>query len=438
MSSLINFRPAKRISYLLQLLLVISCTMIGKPKLLWFDATANFQRFSFPDSITFYLDIAQSIGFTDIVLDVKPITGEVLFRSKVAPQMKEWKGFTRPDSFDFVGTFIRESKKRNLRIHASLNIFVAGHNFIDRGIVYSSHPEWSSIVYTDTGFYPITAVKKKYSAMTNPANRDIQLHELAVLKELTANYQFDGIILDRVRYDGICADFSHLSRSLFERHIGTKLSKFPDDIFSWRKDSSGASQIFEGKYFRQWIEWRSTVIKNFMIEARKVIKKINPHISFGDYTGSWYPLYYEMGVNWASTKYDPSKTYSWAAPGYRNTGYAELLDLYTSGNYYFEVTKNELLQKQTDVKTESGRNGKKEYWYSVEGSCEITREVIQGAVPIFGGLYVEQYADHPDQFVKAVAMCLKKSDGLMIFDIVHIINYQWWDILAKGIQLGEQ
>ena len=30
-------------------------------------------------------------------------------------------------------------------------------------------------------------------------------------------------------------------------------------------------------------------------------------------------------------------------------------------------------------------------------------------------------------------MNLKESDGLMIFDIVHIINRNWWDALKEAV-----
>lgn len=45
-----------------------------------------------------------------------------------------------------------------------------------------------------------------------------------------------------------------------------------------------------------------------------------------------------MGVNFASNKYDPSKDFSWATPEYGSYGYAELIDLYTTGNYYVDIT----------------------------------------------------------------------------------------------------
>lgn len=404
----------------------------AQTKLLWFDATANFQRFSYPDSIKYYLDKTKEAGFTDIALDVKPITGEVLYKSSFAPQMTEWGGFSRGDSLDFVNFFITECKKRGLKIHASLNVFVAGHNYFDRGLAYNGRASWQSYNYTDSGIVPITKLKHKYSAMTNPANREVQLHELSIIKELVENYKgLDGIILDRARYDGIEADFSPLSKELFENFIGEAIKRFPEDIYEWVKDSSGNKQRKEGKYYRQWLLWRAKIIYEFFDEARREVKKINPSISYGDYTGAWYPLYYEVGVNWASKSYDPSAEYDWALPEYRNYGYAGLLDFYTTGCYFFEVTKQEVenLNKEAE-RTEAGMGKGKEYWYSVEGSAEIAMEVIDGAVPVIGGLYVEQYKGHPEQFRRAMKMCLEKTDGLMVFDIVHIINYGWWEYLT--------
>lgn len=414
-----------------------------KPKLIWFDATANFKRLSYKDTICYYLDKVKLAGFTDVVIDVKPITGEVLYKSKLAPQMKEWDGFKRNDSLDFLSFFIIEAHKRRLKIHASLNIFAAGHNFFDRGLVYQDKQSWQSLNYTDSGMVPISKLKHKYSTMINPANSEVQQYEIDILKELVTNFPLlDGIILDRVRYDCIESDFSDLSRTLFESYINSKVENFPQDIFTWSKDDKGKSKIVEGKLHKQWLEWRVSVIYNFLSMAKKEVKKINPGISFGDYTGAWYPTYYEVGVNWASNKYDPSKEYAWATEKYRDFGYAELLDLYTTGCYFFEVTKDEVatLNVEEAKRSEAGMGKGKEPWYSVEGSAELANKVTMKAVPVYGGLYVEQYKERnsAEQFAKAASMCLKMTDGLMIFDIVHLIKYNWWEAMKKGIEEGEK
>ena len=51
---------------------------------------------------------------TALVLDVKGTSSEVVYPSEYAPQVREWKGFTRPD-FDFVGTFVDAAHDAVLR-----------------------------------------------------------------------------------------------------------------------------------------------------------------------------------------------------------------------------------------------------------------------------------------------------------------------------------
>lgn len=111
--------------------------------------------------------------------------------------MKEWKGAKAGD-FDYLGYFIKKGHELGLEIHASLNVFCAGHNYFDRGMVYSGHPEWASMVYTpDKGIIPITEEKHKYGAMINPLNEEYRTHILNVLKEVVTKYpDLDGLMLD--------------------------------------------------------------------------------------------------------------------------------------------------------------------------------------------------------------------------------------------------
>ncbi len=423
------------IKFILSLFIVFHIHQLSaqiKPKFIWFDAVANFERLTSKDSIDHYLRKIKQTGFSDVVIDIKPITGEVLFDSKIAPMMNEWEGISKKENFDLLSYFITVGNKLKLRIHASLNIFVEGHNFYNRGLVFNQKSDWQSINYTDSGFAPITKLKHKYSAMINPANPMVQEYELKVIREVIEKYpKLDGIILDRVRFDGIQADFSPLSLKKFEEYINQKIEKIPDDIYRWEKDSTGKIIKIEGKLYKKWLEWRTFVIYDFMKKCRELVKSINSEISFGVYAGAWYPVYYEVGVNWASKNYDPSKEYNWATENYKNYGYAEVLDLFLAGCYFFEVTKDEVMKlNETNInRNEAAMGNEKEFWYSVEGSAEIAKRVIMNAVPIIGGLYVEQYKDHPEQFRRAIKMCLEKTDGLMIFDLVHLINYNFWSIL---------
>lgn len=105
---------------------------------MWLDCSANFQRFSYPNSIRFYVDKCHEAGITHLVLDIKDNTGEVLYPSKYAAQKKNWKNFDRPD-FDFIGTFIEAAHAHNMVIFAGMNIFADGQNIVKRGAIFDKH-----------------------------------------------------------------------------------------------------------------------------------------------------------------------------------------------------------------------------------------------------------------------------------------------------------
>ena len=433
---MIKIRP---IHFLVSFCLLFSLNVSAqhpRKNILYFDATANFKRFATKDSIAFYLSKSKEVGVTDVVIDLKPISGEVLYPSKIAPVMTDWDGFKKPADFDFLTECIYQAHQLGMTVHASINIFVGGHNLLNRGLVYSdpSKKAWQSINYQAAGMVAIIELKKKYSVMLNPAREDVTQYELSILKELITMYpQLDGIVLDRVRYDGIETDFSQESKAAFEKFIGKQVKNFPEDIFTYSK--AATAERIPGPLYKQWLEWRVKVIYDFFYLAKTQLKQINPKLSFGDYTGSWYPTYYEVGVNWASKDYDPSKDYNWASSSYKNYGYAELLDLYTTGSYYYEVSKAEAKKIDTlkVVRTEAGQGKGGEDWYTVEGSAEMAMKITKGKVPVYAGLYVDQYKGHPEQFVKALKMCREKSNGAMIFDIVHIIQMGWWEELKQGL-----
>lgn len=407
-----------------------------KPALMWFDAEANFERFSHKDSIDYYLQKIKSLGFTHAIVDIRPITGEVLYKSDLAPQMREWKGVKAGD-FDYLGYFIKKGHELGLEVHASLNVFCAGHNYFDRGMVYNGHPEWASMVYTpDKGIIPITEEKQKYGAMINPLNEAYRTHILNVMKEIVTKYpDIDGLMLDRVRYDGISADFSDLSRQQFEAYIKQKIKRFPDDIFTWQKNASGKYIPQPGKYLKKWLEWRTKNITDFMALARQEVKAANPNVSFGTYTGAWYPSYYEVGVNFASNLYDPSADFEWATPDYKNYGYANLIDLYATGNYYTDITLDEYKKTNHSVWNETDSQAQSGTWYCVEGSCRHLRHILKGH-PFLGGVLVDQFYNHPSKLSESIEMNLRQSDGLMVFDIVHIISKNLWKEIEEGMRNG--
>lgn len=436
----------KKIVFLIAVLFAVSAVSCAAKKkvisekkrtAMWIDGEANFARFSNPDSIDYYVTKLKSLGFTDLVVDIRPITGEVLYESAYAPRMLDWQGAKRSKNLDYLGRFIKKGHELGMTVQANLNVFVAGHNYFDRGEIYSGHPEWATMVYTpEKGIIPITQEKQKYGAMVNPINPEFRKHILNVLKEVVKKYpKLDGIVLDRARYDGISADFSDLSKQKFEEYIGEKVQNFPSDIFTWKKNSDGKYMVERGKYFLKWVEWRTKNIYDFFLQARTEIKSVNPKISFGTYTGAWYPSYYEVGVNFASKNYDPSKDFDWATPDYKNFAYAELLDFYMTGNYYTDISIQEYKKNNNSIWNETDSQAQSGTWYCVEGSCEHLKSILKGN-KFLGGILVDQFYSNPDKISKAIEMNLKESDGLMVFDIVHIITKNLWKEVEEGMIAG--
>lgn len=408
-----------------------------KPALMWFDAEANIRRFSHADSIDYYIDKIADLGFTHAAVCIRPITGYLLYDSELAPKYRGNNDDVNVD-FDYLGKFIEAAHRRGVKVLASMNTFCAGHNYIDKGLVYEGHPEWASrVLDVDRGIIPITEQKNKYGAMVNPINPEYQEYILSVMKEILTKYpEVDGIILDRVRYDGITADFSDLSRREFEKYIGRKVKHFPDDIMKLEKTGDdGKFKVVPGEHYLKWLEWRTKNITDFMARARKAVKDTKPDAIFSTYTGAWYPSYYEVGVNFASNTYDPSKDFEWATPEYKDLGYAELIDLYTTGNYYTDITIEENEKNSNTVWNETDSEGHKGSWYCVEGSCRHLRDIM-GDNDVLGGVLVDQLYFDKSRLPRAIEMNLRASDGLMIFDIVHIINAGLWKEVEEGMRAG--
>ena len=405
-----------------------SCTQEkqqSKPLYMWFDCEGNYATLSHPDSIRYYVSKIHDMGFTDVVVDVKSIMGETLYKSDIAPYMGEWDGVTRPENYDLLGYFIEEGHKLGMRVHGSLNVFAGGHNFFDRGIIYGDHADWQSQVYTEGKIVPISEIKSNYNGMLNPANPEVQEYELAILREFAEKYpDVDGIVFDRVRFDNITSDFSPLSKELFEAYAGTKVANYPDDILRWTQDADGKWDWSQGPLFRKWIEWRASVIKDFVTEAHRQLKEINPRLLIGDYTGAWYPTYYYVGVNWASPNYDTSSKFSWATKKYMNYGYADLMDQMLIGAY----------ASPTRV------YGTTEW--TMQGFCLLAKERTMGACPmVAGGPDVGNW-DAEDKvpqeeenraITASVAACINACDGYFLFDMIHLKKADQWSYVKTGI-----
>ena len=84
---------------------------------------------------------------------------------------------------------------------------------------------------------------------------------------------------------------------------------------------------------------------------------------------------------------------------------------------------------ETDSQAQQGT------WYCVEGSCKHLREILKDN-KFMGGILVDQFYSNPEKLTATIAQNLKDADGLMVFDIVHIVTKNLWKEVEEGMRLG--
>lgn len=115
-------------------------------RILWVDGTANLERCSSAERVEALVARAKRAGFNTIVYDVKPISGQVLYPSKIAPKLTEWKGQRLPEEFDPLREMVRQTRAQGLLLFACLNAFSEGHQLFRVGPGYD-RPDLQTVLY---------------------------------------------------------------------------------------------------------------------------------------------------------------------------------------------------------------------------------------------------------------------------------------------------
>ena len=352
----------------------------GKPRYVWVDAAANYQYYANDAAyITEDCKRIARMGFTDIIVDVRPGSGDNTM----------------------VGGY-----------HTSIG---------DVGMLYD-HPErkgWCSVDNLKGGLTNAMDDSETGPRFLDPANREVQEYLLTLLGELAAYEGLDGIVLDRCRYDdnNLDAGYTEAALSGFTTYLGAAPSAWP--VLPQGQTSVSNPSTLQ----RNWLAFRCKVIHDFMAAAAEKVHSVNKDVRFGVYVGAWFSEYYCSGVNWSSPNYQLAKnesTYKWANANYQKTGFANLLDFIFLGAYAGT----------------GGIHGSGEW--TMEGFAKLGAKRLCGEVPFAAGPDIgngsgfengKQQALIPD----IVNTMLDTSDGLFIFDLCHIRMFDYWDAFEKAI-----
>lgn len=123
-------------------------------RLLWVDATANIDRVNTAEKIQTLVAKIKGVGFNTIVFDVKPILGETLYPSKLAPKLTEWvrpwATYKLPADFDPLKVMSAECRKQGLSLIVAFNAFSEGHREFPKKGLAVAKPEWQTVLYENT------------------------------------------------------------------------------------------------------------------------------------------------------------------------------------------------------------------------------------------------------------------------------------------------
>jgi uncharacterized lipoprotein YddW (UPF0748 family) len=158
------------------------------------------------ESVRQFIAQCQRANIDTIVILVKGMNGEIYWQSrKFASSVV--KGY---ESFDMLGTLIREAHARNMKVDAWLCDFVEGVN----GVAYREHPEWAQLNPngTTTATETLGTARRPYPYVWMcPARRPGYTDQwlLPMIDEIASNYAVDSVHHDYVRYPGDVAPDSY-------------------------------------------------------------------------------------------------------------------------------------------------------------------------------------------------------------------------------------
>ena len=321
-----------------------------------------------------------------------------------------------------------------------INLCVRGTNGFPKRTYYTLNPggpghAYFKRVFVDRNFNPDERPDDYFFIQAkvedNKALMDTQPDYLRELENLPPTLRAawkDGRwdVYEGRRYAGIGSDFSETTKKQFLEYASLATIRWPEDILPAGADYSTAIEAKnQGPYYKLWLEFRAKTIHDFVQRASEAVHKVHPDLKFGCYVGGWYSQYFELGVNWASPKFDTASAFpAWATKNYKNYGYADHCDQILIGAY-----------ASPGAVWGSGE-------WTMQGFCSQAKNKIGGACPlVVGGPDVgnwdsgNKYSQEEENaaIVNSVKACYDSCDGYFLFDMIHLKLADQWQYAKEGI-----
>ncbi|UKS29261.1 Ig-like domain-containing protein [Paenibacillus sp. HWE-109] len=400
-------------------------TSAPKEVVLWVDQGTNIFKLQTPENVRDMLTKAKDAGVTAVALDVKGVEGFANYKRNDLTGRPHISMMTAPTraganpNLDMLQEFITYGHQLGIKIHAAFNVFAEGSPAHNEYALLNQHLDWEEQVYRPEDGGQILRLResnyyksgKSLVAFVNPANEAVRAFELTNMEEVIKNYDVDGVVLDRTRYDNETADFSPLTRTKFEAFLaarGKQLTNWPADVFSYVNNVR-----VNGPLINDWWEFRSQTIKTFTDDVRQLTDRYTAlkgkKVYASAYVGSWFESYYLNGVHWGSTNfhYDSRLQFpedSMYTDSYATAGYAKNIDFLMIGTY--QTTQKE-----------------------IEHHITLGNIVTNGEIPMYASIALANIQDPPLQ--RSVFQAgLSQSNGLMLFDYSQVN----WPVVKASLQ----
>ncbi|MDR0668388.1 MAG: family 10 glycosylhydrolase [Prevotellaceae bacterium] len=386
---------------------------VDKPRQLWIDAHANLSRFNHKETITNYMERIKEAGFTEIYLDVKPGIGHALYDSDILPKLTRWGSVAVDRDWDYLGFFIEEAERLEIGVIASISTLGFGVTATREGPAYEN-ARWEGKTQMEMiGNDPNTIVDMRDQSgvdavMLNPCIPEVQTFVISIVEEIVTKYpKLKGVCLDYCRWYGGNYGFGDATIAAFEAYSGEQVRNKNDIV-----TATGGI----GPLYKKWIAFRTMTITNLVTNIRTAVKAIRPDVEFHLWASAHWKSRYSVGQNWASKNYAPTPSGVYTDT-YRQTGFADQLDVFSLGAYaeYVWIAQN------------PGSD------WTVENFVTSYSQYTMGDCKVYGSMITSGYATDRTAISDAVYLCLKNTDGLMVFELSHVINHNQWDAIKEGI-----
>ncbi|MDF2801380.1 MAG: hypothetical protein K0S61_1283 [Anaerocolumna sp.] len=394
-----------------------------KHTIMWVEQFVNAKALNSVEKMELMINTAKDAGITEFALDVKGCEGFTAYKKATLSNAPYMTATIDPKKqvdmdIDFLEEFIKIAHNADMKVYASINFFVEGNiSTGDYAInVPKVHPEWAEILQAPEDAGELKSVlDTKRDAMllyVNPANDEVQEYQLRRAEEVLMNYEVDGIIMDRTRYDNQYADFSDVTRKKFETYLeekNKKLINWPEDAYSIKSDGV----MVLGEHYYEWITFRSTIIQGFSNRLRELIDMYreftNRDIKLAAYVGSWYETYYQNGVNWADNSFVYNERLNFPMDklytrDYAKASYIKNIDFIMIGCYY-------------DTKEQ------------IEKYVTLGNILLNNTIDLIGSISLPDLKT-AKELKEGFKATYENSDGTMIFDLC----YTDWSKLTPALK----